>query len=581
MTEQTQGAPSPVIDNDYPSQEAGLFERVPGTRNVAGLLLPKDELSRPNASGNAPVRFGAGSLRIPRDVSVVTLNTEHDRFNPIGRAVSITETDRGWEAEFAIAETDEGDAYLADPSSFRKLSAEVAGLVRDAADKTRATFARLTGAALVKEGAFASAALFSIADDEAMERTATPDEYAELLDEIQAHIEAAKDLTARLSPAEKSEEEEPPAAPAEESTSDDNKEFSMSESNEAGATVPATLLGTAPAAKTSETEPGAVFAAMHAVKNGISGQSADAENLLAALSDIKVNATGGLTTSASGVIQPAWVGKLWQGKRYARRYIDLGNHLYGGIQLGGRKGFTLDQGTALVQHWSGNKSEIPSGTASTGTRASSLLKYAYGADVAREWYDLEGGSDVLQAFFEGVIDSYAELTDEDALKAIFAAATANSTALDKLQAPGTYPTEYAEAMGILIDAIEAVQDANDSPSFAVVNPTAWRQLLFTPKDLVPEFVNFAVNIADGTGMADGKVNVVKAPDSYFVGLNPAEPAVIAGAKNAIEFREQGTTPIQVDALDIAKGGVDKAVIGYLETFVVRPESFVSFGTASV
>jgi hypothetical protein len=51
-----------------------------------------------------------------------------------------------------------------------------------------------------------------------------------------------------------------------------------------------------------------------------------------------------------------------------------------------------------------------------------------------------------------------------------------------------------------------------------------------------------------------------------------------GAKNAIEFREQGQTPIQVDALDIAKGGIDRAVLGYLETFVVRPESLVAIGT---
>ena len=53
---------------------------------------------------------------------------------------------------------------------------------------------------------------------------------------------------------------------------------------------------------------------------------------------------------------------------------------------------------------------------------------------------------------------------------------------------------------------------------------------------------------------------------------------VIDAKNAIEFREQGTTPIQLDALDIAKGGVDKAVIGYMETFVVRPESLVLIGT---
>ncbi len=35
---------------------------------------------------------------------------------------------------------------------------------------------------------------------------------------------------------------------------------------------------------------------------------------------------------------------------------------------------------------------------------------------------------------------------------------------------------------------------------------------------------------------------------------------------------------QIDALDIARGGVDRAVVGYMETFVVRPESLVLIGT---
>ena len=556
------------------STDTGLFSRVEGTRNIRGLLLPKDELSRPNASGNAPVMFSAGSIKVPRDVSIITLNTEHDRFNPIGRAVSIEETERGWEAEFAIADTDEGDAYLANP--LRKLSAEVAGLVRDAADKSRATFARLTGAAAVKEGAFASAALFSLAEDEAVpDPDANPDAYAAFLERVHADIAAALEaVAAQLSP--DTEEPTPTPTPAQESTSDDNKEFSMSESTEAGAQVPVTLAGSTPAKKTeASTDLNAVFSAMHAVKNGVAGQTADAESFLAALADITVNTTGGLTTSASGVIQPAWVGKLWQGARFQRRYIDLGNHQYGGIQLGGRKGFTLDQGTALVQHWNGNKTELPTGKATTGTKSSTLQKYGYAADVAREWFDLEGGAEVIQAFFEGVVDSYAELTDEDALQAILNAARADAPI-----APGTYPDGYADAMGMLIDGIEMVQDARDVPTFALVNEAAWRQLMFTPKDQVPEYVSF--NFATGgTGSADGKVQVVKAdlagPSSNY--LAASAPGVIVGAKNGIEFREQGQTPIQLDALDIARGGVDRAVIGYLETFVVRPKSFVALGTA--
>lgn len=547
--------------------ETGLFERVDDTRIIRGLLLPFGELSRPNASGNEPIEFSAESISLPRDPSVVTLNDEHDRFAPLGRAISLIATERGVEADFAIADTDEGDAYLAAPK--RKLSAEVAGIVRQGAKALRS---KLTGAAVVNEGAFASAALFALAPGEEITEEAAPVAEVAPVDETHLRValaaeELPEDITA-VTPEGQTAVYTPDATPAEDNPTNAEEE-SMTAST-AGAIVPVTLGGNV-ATKNDEIEPSAVFSAMHAVKNSMSGQSADAETLLAALSDITVNTTGGLTTSASGVLQPAWVGKLWQGKRYQRKYIDLVNHLYGGIQLGGRKGFTLDQGTALVQHWAGNKTELPTGKGTTGTKGSSLRKYGYGADVAGEWFDLEGGAEVIQAFFEGVIDSYAEITDADALEDIMTVALAN------VLTPGTFPTEYPAAMGTLIDAIEAVQDGGDDPTFALVNPVAWRQLIQTPKDLVPEFVSF--NFATGgEGTADGKVQVRKAPASAFVGLDPTEIAVVAGAKNGLELREQGTTPIQVEALNIAKHGVDKAVVGYLETFVVRPESFVAFGT---
>ncbi|WP_248242982.1 hypothetical protein [Microbacterium kunmingense] len=558
--------------------EAGLFARVENTRNIRGLLLPFGELSRPNASGNAPVMFTKGSVKLPRDHSVVTLNTEHDRFNPIGRAIELRETERGIEATFALADTDEADAWLAQPT--RKLSAEVAGLVRDGIDKVRATFARLTGAAVVVDGAFESAALegalFSVApDDEAKERIADPDDYAAFIQEVEAHINAAKALIEnRLSESDEDEEQTPDAAPAQVTETADNEEFSMADTNDAGATVPATLLGNAPAPKALDLN--AVFGAIAAIKSGTPGQTAEAETMLAALADIKAESTGGLTTAGSGVIPPTFAGRLWQGKRYQSRYIDLANHTYGGIALGGRKGFKVAQGTALVAEVANaaQKVELPTGTASTSLYGSTLRKFGYAADYALEWQYLEGGADVMQAFFEGVVDSAAKIIDESALKDIFTVASRGSgAALSRLVAPATYPTQYPAAMGQLIQGIDLIADNGDDATFAIVNPTAWTQLLYTPKDLVPEFVEFGVGIGTGEATA-GKVRVVKAPASFFTGLGAAKPQVIVGAKNAIEFREQQA---EIDALEVAKFGVDRALVAFLETFVVREESVSIIG----
>lgn len=128
--------------------EHGDFSYDPEARKLRGIVLPFGELSRTSVSGADPVMFGADSIDLPRDPSVITLNREHNRHDPVGRAVFLEKRREGVYAEFAIADTDEGDDYLA-RGNLRKLSAEVAGIVRDGA---KAIKARLTGAALVTEG---------------------------------------------------------------------------------------------------------------------------------------------------------------------------------------------------------------------------------------------------------------------------------------------------------------------------------------------------------------------------------------------------------------------------------------------
>jgi hypothetical protein len=156
----------------------GDFAYDEDSRTLRGILLPFGERSRLNITGNEPVEFGADSISLPRDPSIVTLNRQHNRHDPVGRATVLEKRDAGVYAEFKVADTEEGDAYLTEQrGTLRKLSAEVTGLVRDGA---RAVKARLTGAALVTEGAFASAALFALAEDEAPEATVADLSHPEL-----------------------------------------------------------------------------------------------------------------------------------------------------------------------------------------------------------------------------------------------------------------------------------------------------------------------------------------------------------------------------------------------------------------
>ena len=60
--------------------------------------------------------------------------------------------------------------------------------------------------------------------------------------------------------------------------------------------------------------------------------------------------------------------------------------------------------------------------------------------------------------------------------------------------------------------------------------------------------------------------------------SPLVPAgkVIMGARPAISFYELGGgSPIRVEALDVAKGGIDSAVFGYVGTLVNRPGGIIS------
>jgi hypothetical protein len=559
--------------------DAGTLAFSEEDMTATGLLVPFGVKARSNLG---EFTVDSGVFTLPADTTGASLNIEHQREDVAGGIARAWEQPEGILGTFKFADTDEGRQAFADAKSGKRknLSAEVAGVrIKDG----KATSGRLFAAALVEKPAFAGATLLAAEDTGESEPTDNAPTDAVHMKIGIPDENFPEDITLTPPTGEArtyTPEAEAPAQDNPEGGSTVTATATQPGQTPATAAAPDTLLAGNTTPAETEVNLGTVFAAMATVKASPSNMSADAQTLLAALSDIKTSGTGAL--AGTGVLQPAWVGKLWQGKRYQRKYLDLFTHLYGGIQLGGRKGFKLDQGTALVTHWAGNKAAIGSGTATTSTTASSLQPYGYAADVAREWYDLEGGAEVIQAFFEGVVDSYAKLTDEDALAAVFAAAA--GTSLANLVAPGTFPGvdghDYPDSMGMVIQAIEAISDADDDAASVVVNPKAWNELLYTPKELIPEYVSFSVTAGSGEANADGKVLIKKAKDDFFPGLDATKPAVLGGAKNAVEFREQGTTPIQIDALDIARGGIDKAVIGYLETFVVRPESLVLIGTKS-
>lgn len=548
-------------------------------RTITGLLIPYNEVGRTNV-GRFQVE--AGSVQLPADPAIVGVNLDHERSSTVGRAVRLWEAPEGVMATLAIARTPEGDAALADATSpdgkRRKLSGEF-GPAMIRAGRLVAGHAKLWGAALVEAGAFPSAQVLASDTPDApaaepdaatAEPTETVEKFSEeTQDENGNTVKRTTTRTTRTEPdgqggtkttiTEKTVTEEPDApAPA-------NPE------EEPAVAVPNTLATAQSAAPIHDL--GSIFASIATLKANPHDESA--RQVLAALSDLKMTGTGALP--GAGVIQPNWVGELTKGLAYVRQFIGL-QKLGTNITAGGKKGYKLFRGTAAspIEHfdgdWAGNKTAINSGVGFTSTHSSTLDRYAIGDDIGREFYDLPGGVEVVEAFLRFLVEDHAYWSDQKAINTILATAGAPI-------APKTYPAKYADspALGMLIQGILAAKrkkadGRRDVPTYAIANTEAYEQLVYTPKDLIPEFITFSAT-TDGTATADG-IHVIEGP----TGIEDSA-SVIVGADYAIEFDELSNGPLHVDALDIARGGIDKAVHGYLQTFVVRPEAIVKVGVA--
>ena len=536
--------------------DAGVLTASLEDRTVTGLLVPYGE---PGATNLGKMTVMAGALKVPVDLGGMSLNIEHDRTQIVGHPTSIRETAEGIVGTFRIAATPEGDQALADVAAGRRkhLSVEATGLKIKGG---KAVDGRLFAAALVERPAFPSATLLASAMDtllaEEVSMTTNEEEY---VDENGVKWRRVTDETVDVETSPEGETTTTTTTVVEETQTPADQQAEPQEEAPVGNVPSNTLTAATPAAADQPTL-SSVLGIIDKVRKG----HLEGDTLLAALSDIKISGSGAVP--AAGVIQPNWLGELWGGRRYTRRYMPLIQN--GTIRALDEKGFVLTPDAELVQPWAGNKAEIGSGGATTTVASSILAKWAWAADIAREFFDLPGGEEVIDAMLRAVADSYARVTDLWTLSQLVDASAANLTTA------ATYPDGYPDALGQLIQGITAVEDAGDTPSFAVVNSTAWSELIYTPKDEVPEFINISVSTT-GEATADGRVRVVKGD----IGIT-GTPATVVGSRAAAHVNElAGASPLQLDALDIAKGGVDRAVVGYTQYMNDYTNGLVMIGTA--
>ncbi|KQQ65192.1 hypothetical protein [Microbacterium sp. Leaf320] len=560
--------------------EGGEVLAAADDRTITGLLIPFGEQGRTNVG---QFEVDASVVELPADPSVVGLNTDHDRYAPVGRATRLWIEAAGVMASFAIAKTPAGDKALADARNphgkRRRLSGEWRGGIKNG----KATRVPVSGGALVARGAFPSAMVLAADtpddEEEDAEKVVTDpaDEGGEVISSDRSvGVYTDEDGQKYRRVYESQTTVTPITEPAAEAAPD-QEESEVT----ASATIPATQRAGAPKAPAATAatdgpttvEVMAAFAAVrfpHLTGNSID----DAEGVLAALADITTDLAAG-----GEVARPNWLGQLYQGVPYEREYITLGT-LGTAITLGGKQGYTLHRGTAetpvnhLGEEWAGNKTPISSGVGFTKGQVSSLLKWAFGADIAREFFDLPGAEEAIEAFFRLVLEDHLIWSDTKALETW---RTVAGLPIAAKNYPGVDGHDYGSALGMVIQGILAVKakksdGRRDTPTFIIANELAYEELIYTPKDLIPEFVNFTAS-TDWQGSGDGLVLVVG-----DTGIT-STPSVIVGSGKAVEFDELPGGPLKIDALDLAKGGVDRAIHGYLQVFIVRADAVVHIGVA--
>lgn len=506
----------------------GEFSYDPSTRTLRGIVLPFGEASRTNITGTESIVFSADAIDLPRDPAVVTLNRKHNRFDPVGRATLIEKRESGVYAEFAVANTDEGDAYLREErGTLRKLSAEVTGLVRDGA---RAVRSRLTGAALVTEGAFASAALFALATtEEHHDDTYTdPDgvTWRRVQDTTRTTDSETDTTTTTTTVVETTD-----AAPAEAEPNEES-EFQM------GNIVPGGAVKTERPALTLD----GLFAAIARNDPQQLAEYRGAGDLFALAT---VQHSGPTTVTIGGdTQQTGYLGELVTRAGYSRRFVPL--LMQAALTNWEMKGWKwVDGKRPEVADYTGNTAEVPSNAIDTEPVTVTAARLAGGHRLDRRFTDFNDQS-VIGSYLINQTEDYLRKTDAKALAAIIAAG-AKGTAT----APGAVPTGVPKGLAAIVDAALAIIATENRPAYAVVSPELWRDIILMADDDKLAFLNAGFGLEEGD-FANFKI----VPGQVGTGK------VTVGAREALTFYELGGTPIRVEGVVPGNGATDVAVFGY-------------------
>lgn len=524
-------------------------------RTLKGLLLPYGQVGNTNLG---QVKCAPGAIDVPATMSRLVASLAHPaRQTGAGECATFTrvwEEADGLHAEWRVAQNPAGDRLLAEYASGARtgVSVELDPVAIDASGNI--VTGRLDACAFPERPAFDAARLCASAPEVALdedrdvdrlladydtESTSTSvDEYDD--PETGEHVKVTTTRTTR----ETSTTEVDGQAVDEDEDEDEGDDVSGTDERlEAGrrsagqprstngrtATAPS---GTRKSSKSEEPSYGEVLRLMAAYSQGDRSRT-----LMAALSDI--------TETGTAITRPpAWLGEMWTGQPYVRRFTPLVSSApLTNLRV---KGYRWVKKPYMAPY-DGNKANIPSDTVSFEPYEDSAKRLAGGHDIDRAHVDF-GDTAFFDAYYRAMAESYARESDKACLAKTLTEAPEITL--------GAVPSDVDAGTAAVVDLYLALIERGAMTSVTVA-PDVYRLMLLTPQERRLAF------LSQSLGLEEGSVS------SFRVVPNPSVDTgrLLGVIKSAVTFRELSGTPIRADALDIARGGVDHACFGYVHTEV--------------
>lgn len=553
------------------AQAAAAFTADTERRIITGLVLPYGEVGHATVNSQPMAIYAqAGSVRLPADLGRVKLVDQHQQPpQVVGYGVAAHETAQGLSMSFRVGTTPEGDRALlmASERLADAFSVELSQLQLDSprpsdgASLVRDSY--LTAVAQLGIPAFASARVASVVaalnTNPTGDTTMTAEQRARLAELLAMNARTAEQEQEFQTLTQLAVQEAATAQP------DNQQQPAQQQQAAAGAqpqlvaqlaqllagsvTVPGQLgqpqLAGVPAGLVAD-QPGAgggtvrpltdLYAATARVLSGQSSPAAEA-----ALADITVTANP-YVAGADG-----YAGQLWAGLNYTRKFTPL-------LQSGELRNWKGNgwkwTTTPQVADYAGDKAAVTSNAPATTNVPWTAARLAGAHDIDRKFTDF-GDTEFIASYYEALTMDYAIKSDAKARAFIIASATAGAA---------------AGAVGLLRAAALVASRVNAATNdagvdYVLCNDVDKLGLLTTSAANVPAF------LADFIGIEPGK----------FIGTSAvAAGTVIAGNKNAGEFKELPGVPVRVEnVVNLPNGGIDGGLFGYYATLLHMPTGIQS------